>query len=238
MEEILCQKKEIDNALCDLLESYIKKYMKKLYDTCSTYKVLQIHLAKVSEWNDTKKHHEYQKFIKWSMRKKNISADEFETMCFTYFSLCIRILLQNNVPEESSTVAHATSNLVHVFYNCMKSVCKHLYYDPTSIHNPDITVCISKSLQQNLNIPSILRLVSLDVPDYTKYDFTKSEGSEATIDRDSHAPGCEEVQPRNELRYVSSDEFQNNYRHLKTKESPSKETHPKQDDIKHISFKG
>lgn len=231
MDEIADQKKELGDSLCDLLESYMKKYIKKLYEKCSSYKELQGHLTKVAHWEKHKKLHEYKKFIKWSERKKNIDDNEFNKMCVTYFLLCIKILLQNNVPDNT----HAHSTQYNVFYNCMRSVCKHLYNDPTSIHNPDVHACISKSLQQNLNIPSILRLVSL--PDYTNYDFSKDKETNDSLSKENidDSLSTENILEKNNLRYISSDEF-DNYRHLKNNDEPDV-VESDIDDIKHISLK-
>ena len=229
------------HQLFDILQKYYMKFIKRLYD--KSLREFQEKLLKCANWSDDRLDKEYEKFLKFVSNNYDLNEEELTKVFHIVYGLNIKIITA--ICEDFETNA---PKLIKFWYKCLKRVCKYYYEHPkvllfdTDFKKTKIQVeeSINWCLQRFIPLKEIMNAKHRKKSD--KYNFnnglddtnnsnikTVSKNSlkdctklKVTLESDSDIDG---------LRYISSEEFENEY-YISDKEL--KDNHKEVSDEKHI----
>jgi hypothetical protein len=217
----------IEHSVVSVLSTYVGKYVRKLFFNLPPSKMLytnfQKTLVEVAEWDDKRKLKEYKKFSRWCETKKDITAFDLEKNFHQLIVLYIQMMLHKyRDGYESVKKDYVFPSLQSLFYKTLKKAARYFYENP-KVTRDDKTIfeTITRDvIEKYMPLTEVLNYIS-SVDETTssvvEYNFDKSVSSEKRSRTKSHVSGADkliiEKEPscKSGLRYISSDEFNNEY---------------------------
>ena len=239
IQDLIETKKNYQSKLVEALKKYYMKFIERLYE--KSLREFQEKLLKIPSWSDDKLDKEYNKFLKFIDDKYDLDEEEFTKILHIVYGLNIKIMtsicnnLEVNAPK-----------LKKFWYKCLKRVAKYYYEHPkvmlsesdfkkTKIQVED---GINNILQKFIPLKEIIN--ANKNPPQDKYNFDNGLG-----DTDNSLPICNDSNNKlevtlesktesNGLKYLSSEEFENEY-YVSDKEDNVKKSNEKSEE-KHIKL--
>lgn len=278
LSDLVQKKTDGQTLLAKMLASYGEKYMRHLYENIEDeylnkresvsdkrlYREFQKYLIEVSKWSESKRKREYHKFLKWAMKRYEVTEMEIQTTLDNVVLYSVRIML-NRYDFEGvlEQVQYEAVKLEDLLYNSLKRISR-FYYE-----QPDKTVFQSNTQHKTALLNSLQELVVSLIHGYIPlqpimrimeqhsladsnhpYDFNKSSTSSnsksaVSIKKESTSKGDKNVEQRDnhtgkqedpKLRYISSDEYNEYYHSDNEKNESPKGARLTSDDnqVKHI----
>ncbi|NBO99320.1 MAG: hypothetical protein EBU90_04225 [Proteobacteria bacterium] len=146
--ELVQKKTEGQIFLAKMLASYGEKYMRHLYENIEDsylhkketvsekrlYRDFQKYLVEVSKWSESKRKREYHKFLKWTMKRYEVTEMEIQTTLDNVVLYSVRIML-NRYDFEGvlEQVQYEAVKLEDLLYNSLKRISRFYYEQPHSM---------------------------------------------------------------------------------------------------------
>jgi hypothetical protein len=250
VQDLIETKKEYQKKLVEIMKKYYLKFIEKLY--IKSLREFQEKLFKIPNWPDEKLEKEYSKFLKFVNDKYELNEEELTKILHIVYGLNIKIMtslcddLEVNAPK-----------LFKFWYKCLKRIGKYYYEHPKVMLSEldfkktktQIDDCINNTLHKFIPLKEIIN--SKQRPPQDTYNFenglgdteesNKHYGNESnnklqvTLESQSHSDS---------LKYISSDEFENEYYvsdndndndNARDKKNP-KDVKPEKSEEKHIKL--
>jgi len=245
MDNIVKQKNIFQSNIINIFTKYSIKFIIRIYENADSLKDFQKKLYKIPNWDFDKKDKEYKVFLKYVLKK--FDQTEYNlTDTLEHIYICyIRIM--------SSLFNHIDIKipiLKDFWYKVVKKIGKLFYENPKlikeSLNYTIIKNTVEHVLQKYIPIKDIINSKKdVDVePLYYNFSENMSENSENieqfninNVNLDIYnlsSNGEDNDSNYNNLKYISSEQFENDYYH-----SEDQSEHINLDDveIKHIDFK-
>jgi hypothetical protein len=234
MNELMRKRLENQERLVKLMDEYTRKYIKKILnyveDTYSSdvLKEFQKILAEIAKWNDTKKDKEYNKFLKWSLKKYNMDESSLQDILDNIILYSVKLIVNKyDINTLMKLIEYNNIELLDFVYKCIKRIARHYYDNPNEIkmreRNDEKTKdMITLIIYKCIPIDKIVKLIEEQVIEEDEHD-TKSEVeydfNKTFTDTDENCNNKlviekeqdEDVKERNGLKYIPSDELYNEY---------------------------
>lgn len=217
------------DMLTGVLVSYCRKYIVKRFasldlDENGSNRVLrtfQKDLTYIAAWSDSRVDREYEKFCKWSLRKRGISERELFDTFADIISLSIQILVNKEIDVKLS--------VKDLFFKSMKRIARHYYENPSLVksnyrdEDGALTRLVETLIHTFVPLQDVIDFIKKneDHDSHVSYDFNNSERTEDTGDKvglivekqktSSDGPG---------LRYIGSEEIYKEYYHSEEEKLP------------------
>jgi hypothetical protein len=243
IQDLIETKKDYQSKLIEVLKKYYMKFIERLYE--KSLREFQEKLLKIPNWSDEKLDKEYSKFLKFINDKYDLDEEEFTKILHIVYGLNIKIMtsicnsLEVNAPK-----------LKKFWYRCLKRVAKYYYEHPkimlleSDFKKSKIQVeeSINNVLQKFIPLKEIIN--AKKNPPQDKYNFDNGLGdtdNSLNIQRKLDSNNQLEVTLESEtetdsncLKYLSSEEFDNEY-YVSDKEDNVKKSNEKSEE-KHIKL--
>ena len=217
VQDLIETKREYQKKLVEVFKKYFLKFIEKLFD--KSLREFQEKLLKIPTWSEEKLDKEYNKFLKFVSDKYELSEDDLTKTLHIVYGLNIKIM--TSICDELEVKA---PKLIKFWYKCLKRVGKYYYEHPKVMLSESdfkktkiqIEECIHNTLQQFIPLKEIINSKQKEPQD--KYNFDNGFG-----DTDESSKPCkkesenklevtlESQSNSNNLKYISSDEFENEY---------------------------
>lgn len=204
-------KKEYQNKLNEILKKYFIRYIEKLYSDCDSYKDFQRELLKIPEWSYDKSVKEYDKFLKYTKEKFDLSEDELIKILDIIFGLNIKIMtslfdeIELNIPK------------FNIFwFKCLKRIGKYYYENPKkSLEKPSsnkLNDSIEYVIQKYIPLKDIINSTHKELEYYNFDNINTDIENHITNDKSSKINiSLESTDNENSLQYIKSEDFENEY---------------------------
>jgi hypothetical protein len=242
IQDLIETKKDYQSKLIEALKKYYMKFIERLYE--KSLREFQEKLLKIPSWSDEKIDKEYNKFLKFIYEKYDLDEDEFTKILHIVYGLNIKIMtsicnnLEVNAPK-----------LKKFWYKCLKRVAKYYYEHPKVMLSENdfkktkiqVEEGINNILQKFIPLKEIIN--ANKNPPQDKYNFDNGLGdtdNSSPVYNDSNDSKnqlevmLESETESNGLKYLSSEEFDNEY-YVSDKEDNVKKTNEKSEE-KHIKL--
>jgi hypothetical protein len=225
INDLIITRDKYHQQLVDIFKKYYIKFIKRLYDT--SLREFQKKLLKCADWSDDKLDKEYEKFLKFVSNNYDLNEEELTKILHIVHGLNIKIItaicedIEINAPK-----------LIKFWYKCLKRVCKYFYEHPkTILSETDFKRCkiqieesINWCLQKFIPLKEIMNAKRKKNSD--KYNFNNGlDDTESLVhSRDKNSPSKKSIKEDTKfkvtlesdsnidgLRYISSEEFENEY---------------------------
>lgn len=233
-------KKDYQSKLTKILRKYYVRFISRLYD--KSLREFQKDLLKIPDWSSEKISKEFSKFVNFSNDKFDLDKDDLTKLLTILIGLNIKIMssitddIEINVPK-----------FEQFWFKCLKRVAKYYYENPkvmlsdlefeTSLHTID--EAINYIIQKYIPLKQILnkKREPLDM-----YNFDDDENENDTLEDKKEHQSTNNIEvtlesntaaSENELKYLSSEEFENEY--YKSDKENDKEVEKSEE--KHIKIK-
>jgi hypothetical protein len=219
---LIDKKNKIEKELTNMLSTYLYKYIKHIYgkvsDSKSKYPDFQRRLLSISDWSNNTIEKEYKKFLKWCYKKYKLSQTDLEYMFKDFILITVKIITKSilNLDEYPK--------LQNMYYKSLKKFSRFYYENPKEIKDFDsnddhLKSIIKHKLSTFIPIKQVVNILeSIENQDKSdvSYDFDdeKKTLSEEYDNRSKNSKLIVEKinsDGENDLRYISSDEFNNEY---------------------------
>jgi hypothetical protein len=217
VQDLIETKREYQKKLVEVFKKYFLKFIEKLFD--KSLREFQEKLLKIPSWSEEKLDKEYKKFLKFVNDKYELSEDDLTKTLHIVYGLNIKIM--TSICDELEVKA---PKLIKFWYKCLKRVGKYYYEHPKVMLSESdfkktkiqMEECIHNTLQQFIPLKEIINSKQKEPQD--KYNFDNGLG-----DTDESSKPCkkdsenkleitlESQSNSNDLKYISSDEFDNEY---------------------------
>jgi len=254
LSDLVQKKTDGQTLLAKMLASYGEKYMRHLYENIEDnylnrkepvsdkrlYREFQKYLVEVSKWSESKRKREYHKFLKWAMKRYEVTEMEIQTTLDNVVLYSVRIML-NRYDFEGvlEQVQYEAVKLEDLLYNSLKRISRFYYEQPGLLENSKENTQHKLVLLDNLQeivvslihgyipLQPIMKIMEQHsrVESNHPYDFNQSyTSSKSTSKRNTNHEKKEKHAKHEEntdtdkqaeepkLRYISSDEY-NEYYH-------------------------
>ncbi len=243
ISNIITTKKEYQTKLIEILKKYFTKYISNLFD--KSLRSFQESLLKIPNWSDDKLDKEFNKFIKFSQNRYNLSEENL--------SKILSIIIGLNVKIMSAMVDDIELNLpkFHIFwYKSLKRIAKYYYENPKVMLSELEFKKTKHIMEESVNyvlhkyIP-LKEILSKKKEPLDMYNFDEhldeSYHSHQSRHGDNQSKDKLEVTLESktasdhDLKYISSDEFENEYYHSDKEQEVNKKNVEKSEE-KHIKL--
>lgn len=245
IQDLIETKKNYQTKLIEVLKKYYMKFMERTYE--KSLREFQEKLFKIPIWSNEKLDKEYNKFLKFIDDKYDLDEDEFTKILHIVYGLNIKIMtsicnnLEINAPK-----------LKKFWYKCLKRVAKYYYEHPKVMLSDNdfrktkiqIEEGINNILQKFIPLKEIIN-ANKNLPQ-DKYNFDDGLGdTDNSIDNhpnnhqnntsNNHLEVTLESETQsNGLKYLSSEDFDNEY-YVSDNEENVKKSNEKSEE-KHIKL--
>ncbi len=250
LSELVKEKTKNQEQLCVILKAYTSKYICKVYKrifdekhrTSKTLRMFQKALREIAVWDIDKQKHEYKKFLKWCMKKYDITEIDLQTIIEKTMMFSIQILLYRYDPQLiDDEVRYYGTEPRDVLYSCMKRVARYFYENPKDIEEKenDLHELIESSIHTFIPMKQIMNIIQETnrdekVSKCDSYDIDNTSES-SVIDKKTQLIVEKSEEAEDDLKYVSSDEVYNEYYYSEDDLEQKQSTNT--DDVKHINIK-
>jgi hypothetical protein len=187
-----------------LLGLYCIKYMYAIHNTSKSIKSFQTVLLNISQWNDKTVLKEYQKFLKWTKKRK---IDDFQKQIKKYVEHKILFLTKQTLEID---IDYTT-----LFHKCLKTTAKLFYRHPKDIYSiseKKVMQMIQNTINSLIPLDKIFELVEVNYSPSTIYSYQIDEEDNHSISEVKLG----ETKSENEnndirLKYIPSEEYFNEY---------------------------
>jgi len=229
-------KKEYQSKLNEILRKYFIRYMKKLYEKNDNYKDFQYELLKIPKMPSEKITKEYDKFIKYTNDKYDLSEEELIKILDIIFQLNIKIMtslfdeIELKIPP------------FQLFWlKCLKRIGKYYYENPksaiTHVDSIKINDSIEYIIQKYMPLKDIINSThkQLEYYNFDKEDTkdTKYSNLNTNIDEIDQSKALDSSKNDNSLNYIKSEDFENEYYNSNSNKSIDKQ---ESEEVKQINI--
>lgn len=245
MDSIIRQKSIYESKLINIFTKYSIKFIIRIYETADNLREFQKKLYKIPNWSFDKKDTEYKVFLKYISKKFDESErnlnDALENTYICYIKIMSSVF--NYIDIKIPT-------LNDFWYKVVKKIGKLFYENPRLIKDEydyiKIRNTIEFILHKYIPIKDIINLPKESEIKPLYYSFSDNESdinkeleynNKQTIIKkniDVNDISSEEESEYNKLKYIPSDQFENEYYHS---EEISENINLDEIDIKHIDLK-
>lgn len=243
IQDLIETKKDYQRKLTEVLKKYYIRFIEKLHD--SSLREFQQKLLKIPDWSHEKLEKEYQKFLKYIEDKYELSEEDLTKTLHIVYGLNIKIMtsictdLEVNAPK-----------LIKFWYKCLKRVAKYYYEHPKVMLSENdlkktkiqIEEAINYTLQKFIPLKEIIN--ANKKPPQDKYNFDNGLGDTEESEKhelNHHSEKQLEVTLESEtdsngLKYLSSNEFENEYYISDKEDDKDKANIKEKSEEKHIKL--
>jgi hypothetical protein len=233
IDKLVTTKKEYQYKLNQVLQKYFIKYMNKLYSELHSYKDFQYELLKISEWSDNKIKKEYNKFLKFTDKKFDLSENELSKILDIIFGINLKIM--------TSLFNEIELNIPHfnIFWlKCLKRIGKYYYENPKeSLSTPNTTILnesIDYMIQKYIPLKDIINSTHKELEYYnfnnidTTHNSNYSNRSNSNYSNSNHSNHSNKhldvslESTQHSLQYIKSEDFENEYYNSDTEKNKDK----------------
>jgi hypothetical protein len=235
IKSLIDSKKEYTSKLVSILKKCLYKFIIDIFLDVKTEKQnlleFQKRLYSIPSWSSNRKQKEYKYCLKYLSKKHQLSENELSQLLEKVLVLHIKTL-----SSQTSQLEIQLPTLKEFWYLCLKLTGKYFYEHPKDMRNlTDLETTHSKLLENVIHIClnkylPITKMFNEDSDSKLKYNFnnviedTNTE-EEGRVTQDNQETT---VHSENSLRYISSEQFENEYY------QPDIQSEP--DDSKQINF--
>lgn len=207
-------RKEYQQKLNAIFKKYFITYMKDMY--IDSLRDFQKQLFKIPSWSEEKINKELKNFIKYTVRKFDLTEEDLTKILNMIFGLYIKTITNLFDPIE---VRVPKFNVF--WYKCLKRIAKFLYENPilikTKNDNDKISLGIDESIKYTIQkfIP-FKEIINVKHHSIDKYNFDEKYSSHEEnhdFQRNQDNLQIHKIDDDNKLKYIGSDEFDNEYYH-------------------------
>lgn len=237
VSELSSMRKDIEANVSRPFVEYTEKYIEKVQDKCDgSTKYLQKTLRSMGEWDSSKVDREYNKFLKWCL-KRGTTVEYIRENLNKFVVLSLRIMLSKKIQDE--IIKDYEVNIKDFFYKCMRRVARREYDNVTSQTNgetKDTTTIVISCLHEFIPLEKLIEIMELfdeEEDSNHSYDFNKTFSDSEDIKKIVIEKYCSNSNDSTdkathdaELHYVPSENFEDEYYHSddsKSKDSNIKE---------------
>jgi hypothetical protein len=227
LKHLISTKNDIEQKVTDLFAKYFAKRIKKFYhnslDQKYVYREFQKNLFELANWSSLKISKEYKKFLKWCLKKYDLTESEIVKLINTLINTSIKLILYTS-SNESIFDKIFIPPLEIFFYRGLKQVARFYYEHPKQeIHSSDIKEIFNVYIQKYIPFKDIINILDNDVnieledPKILTYNFDDldSNSDDSKIvkknliieKQQSESDLSGDDLQQNYLKYVSSDDF-------------------------------
>lgn len=227
MNELIRKRQDNQEKLVNLMDEYTRKYIKKILnyveDTYSNdvLKEFQKILAEIAKWNDVKKQKEYGKFLKWTLKKYDISENSLQDILDNIIIYSVKLIVNKyDMDTLMKLIQYNNIKLSEFVYKCIKRIARYYYENPNDIKTKERDIfktkdIITLNIYKCIPIDKIVKLVEensiLEASEKSEIEynfnktFTFTESDEYVVEKD------QDIKERNGLKYIPSEELYNEY---------------------------
>lgn len=238
LELLLHTRKEYQEKLNTIFSKYFLYYMKNIYSEDCSLRNFQKHLFKIPNWSDEKISKEFTYFIKYTIKKYNITENDLTKILDMIFGLYIKTLTSIFDQIEVKVPAFKI-----FWFKCFKRIAKFLYETPLLIKNTEdnkissgINEAIKYIIFKFIPFKDIINTTPKIIEEYNfedgKYSSSgKNHKKKNSVKEDTvkeHTDKDKKASIENELKYIGSDEFENEYYHSNSEKDKNDVNNEKQ----------
>jgi hypothetical protein len=241
IKDLIETKKEYQQKLVEVLKKYYLKYIEKLFE--KSLREFQERLFKIPNWSDEKLEKEYGKFLKFISDKYELSEDDLTKTLHIVYGLNIKIMtsicndIEVNAPK-----------LYKFWYKCLKRVAKYYYEHPKVMLSENdfkktkvqVEESINHTLHKYIPLKEIINSKQKEPQDTYNFENGLGDTDESIPKVQDNSENQLEVRLESEsdsngLKYISSDEFENEY-YVSDKEDNKDDKKKEKSEEKHIKL--
>jgi hypothetical protein len=243
MDSLVRQKNLYEAKLISIFTKYSIKFIVNIYENTDNLKQFQKKLYKIPNWEFDKKDKEYKLFLKYILKKydeteKNLT-DTLENIYTFYIKIMSSVFISVDIK---------IPKLIDFWHKILKKVGKIFYENPTLIKEEfDHTIIkniIKNTLQTYIPIKEIIHSKKEFEVEPLYYNFSENESdhsyhsesseNQKNLLNDLKDLTSDDESDSNKLKYISSEQFENDYHHS---EDTSENINVDDIDIKYIKLK-
>lgn len=225
------EKNRSQELLCKVFASYLEKYMRKLYtsiarsqdkeETKSELREFQKCLSEIAKWEEHKQKREYKKFLKWVMKRYDLTELDLQSYLEKVITFSVMIVLHKyNQKAVLEKIKYKSTNPQDLFYKAIKAVARLYYESPNKVKEDsrDPTINTIDSIIYNfIPLNKVFEMMeecdgtedSVKSYKYSKNDSSESEPKEVAVVLEKSSGSQREYGGK--LEYVPSEEIYNEY---------------------------
>lgn len=219
IQDLIETKKDYQKKLTEVFRKYYMRFIEKMYE--KSLREFQEKLFRIPDWSSDRIEKEYNKFLKFIEDKYDLSEDDFTKTLHIVYGLNIKIMtsictdLEVNAPK-----------LIKFWYKCLKRVAKYYYEHPKVMLSDNdfrktkiqIEECINYTLQKFIPLKEIIHANKKPPQDTYNFDNGLGDTEESQINKYHNDNSEKQLEVNlesetdsNGLKYLSSNEFENEY---------------------------
>lgn len=219
IQDLIETKKDYQKKLTEVFRKYYMRFIEKMYE--KSLREFQEKLFRIPDWSSDRIEKEYNKFLKFIEDKYDLSEDDFTKTLHIVYGLNIKIMtsictdLEVNAPK-----------LIKFWYKCLKRVAKYYYEHPKVMLSDNdfrktkiqIEECINYTLQKFIPLKEIIHSNKKPPQDTYNFDNGLGDTEESQINKYHNDNSEKQLEVNlesetdsNGLKYLSSNEFENEY---------------------------
>lgn len=230
-------KKEYQSKLTKILKKYFVRYISKSFD--KSLREFQKILLKIPEWSDDKLNKEFSKFTKFIENRFDLSEEDLSKTLSILIGLNVKIMAPITYDIEVKI-----PKFKDFWYKCIKKIGKYYYEHPKVMLSdlefektyPYIEEAINSIILKYIPLQDILsgKREPLDVYNFDELEENLDENSvEIQKSKDNIEVTLEsKTASDNDLKYLSSEEFENEYYKSDNEKEDKKEEKSEEKHIK------
>lgn len=252
IKDLIETKKTYQHKLTEILKKYYIKYIQKLYENTVKLRPFQEKLLKIPNWSHDKIEKEYNKFLTFASDKYDLTEEEITKILHIVYGLNIKIMV--SIYDEIEVNA---PKLLKFWYNSLKRIGKYYYEHPKIMLSENDFKKTKTQIEESINytlhkfIPLKEIINSKNKQDQDAYNFDNGLGdtldtTDESLSKKNHSENLLRVTLESEsdtdndshdLKYISSNEFENEY-YLSDKENKDNKDKSKKEksEEKHIKL--
>lgn len=183
------ENKRLKTKLYNLIIKFVYKYITKLYEreleyhnTRETrpklYKDFQKTLLEIPKWSDKTIQKQTNKFIKWVLKRENLSENDVENMIKNIIKLSTQIILNKSDIYITTLLQNFNfPNVKTYYYKCIKRIARIVYENPKQFHELQTGQLfdeLDNILQSLLPLQEIETILEFDDSKFDEQDKTKN----------------------------------------------------------------
>lgn len=239
IQQFINSKKEYQSKLTKILKKYFIKFLSNSFD--KSLRDFQKILLKIPEWSDEKLNKEFNKFIKFTVNRYDLSEEDLLKTLTMLIGLNVKIMA-----TISDDIEVKVPKFKDFWYKCLKKIGKY-YYEHPRVMLSDVDFEKTHSYMDEVINTIILKYIPLkeilsgkkepvDVYNFDEMEDNLDNSVEMNKSRDKLEVTLEsKTASENDLKYLSSEEFENEY-YKSDNEKEIAQNKPEKSEEKHIKL--
>jgi hypothetical protein len=224
------KKKENETILAHIFTRWCDKVTYRMFEESADSKSFQHKLLDVASWRDDDIMYSYKKFLKWLRKrepKKVYKERQLEKIFAEYIVSSLKCICENETIVKSVLTEKALPTIDDIYYKCIRRICRHLYDHPKLFKEKSLDNTYEElfKITKTLLIKFIpLKRLLEEMELYKKvsegaiysYSFERgigdnNENKTENVPTSSKGSTFGSNSTSNLLRYMPSEEFENDY---------------------------